>query len=129
MSKMTKKEALNIAIAMLTDEQDEAREVLIKMAEQVSKPRTMSDEAKTALNDKRKAATAAARAALLETVTPVLRKHLISPVTAKELYEAAKTELPADFSWNKVQNILIREMAPELNKVEAKGKPNTYVLK
>lgn len=129
MSKMTKKEALNIAIAMLTDEQDEARNVLIKMAEQVSKPRTMSDEAKTALNDKRKAATAAARAALLETVTPVLRKHLTSPVTAKELYEAAKTELPADFSWNKVQNILIREMAPELVKVEAKGKPNTYALK
>lgn len=129
MSKMTKKEALNIAIAMLTDEQDEARDVLIKMAEQISKPRTMSDEAKTALNDKRKAATAAARAALLETVTPVLRKHLTTPVTAKELYEAAKTELPADFSWNKVQNILIREMAPELVKVEAKGKPNTYALK
>ena len=126
---MTKKEALSTAIAMLTDEQDEARTILIKMAEQISKPRSMSDEAKTKMNEKRKAATAAARAALLETITPVLRKHLTAPITAKDLFEAAKSELPADFSWNKVQNILIREMAPELVKVEAKGKPNTYCIK
>jgi hypothetical protein len=29
---------------------------------------------------------------------------------------------------NKVQNILLREMAPELIKTEAKGKANTYRL-
>ena len=59
----------------------------------------------------------------------MLRKHLSTPLTAKEVFEAAKSELPADCTWNKVQNVLIREMAPELVKTEKKGEPNHYVLK
>lgn len=127
MTKMTKKEALSIALSTMTNE--EAKTVIEGMITQLSKSRSMSDEAKTKANEKRKAATATARATLIDEVAPVLRKYLTTPVTAKELYEVAKTELPADFSWNKVQNILIREMKPELFIVEAKGKANTYCIK
>ena len=128
---MTKKNALELAIATLAinNANDEAVETLNKMLEQLEKARTpMSDEKKAELNAKRKAETAKARAELLAKVTPVLRKYLVSDVTAKELFEMAKEELPSDFSWNKVQNILIREMASEVVKTEAKGKANTYRL-
>ena len=67
-------------------------------------------------------------AELVAKVAPVLRKFLTADITAKELFEAAKAELPEDFSAPKVQNILIREMAPELVKTEVKGKANTYRL-
>lgn len=117
---MTKKEALIAAIAALNTEDDaEAIEVLNKMVEQLSKPR--SDE-------KRKAATASARAELVSKVAPVLRKYLDVDRTAKELFAVAASELPEDFSVAKVQNVLIREMAPELVKTETKGKANTYRL-
>ena len=69
-----------------------------------------------------------ARAELVAKVAPILRKHLTSDLTAKELFEVAKGELPTDFTAPKVQNILLREMAPELVKTEAKGKANTYRL-
>ena len=49
--------------------------------------------------------------------------------TWDELYEAAKAELPTDFTHNKVQNVLLREMRPELVVTEAKGRANTYRLK
>ena len=128
---MTKKNALEVAIAALAidPKNDEVVETLNKMVEQLEKSRTpMSDEKKAELNAKRKAETAKARAELLEKVVPVLSKYLDTDRTAKELFETAQAELPADFSWQKVQNILIREMAPSLIKTEAKGKPNTYRL-
>ena len=132
---ITRVDALNYAIAAVTNSTevltnpDEIVEVLTKVRDQIAKPRKTSDEAKAKANEKRKAATAAARAEMCAQVVPVLRKYLTTPITAKELYEVAKAELPADFSWNKVQNVLIREMAPELTKVEAKGKANTYCIK
>ena len=95
------------------------------MREQLSKPRTNSTE----VNEKRKEATAKARAELVATVAPILRKHLTADMTAKELYDAAASELPTDFNWQKVQSILLREMEKELVKTEAKGKANTYRLK
>ena len=129
---MTKKVALSAAITALNSMEivdTEAVETLSKMIEQLDKPRTpMSDEKKAAANAKRKEATAQARTELLSKVTPVLRKYLTTDVTAKELFEAAKAELPADFSVPKVLNILIREMAPEVIKTEKKSKPNTYRL-
>lgn len=128
---MTKKSALELAIATLAinDKNDEAVATLTKMVEQLEKSRTpISDEKKAELSAKRKEATAQARAELLAKVTPVLRKYLVTDATAKELFEAAKAELPADFSAPKVQNILIREMASEVVKTETKGKPNTYRL-
>ena len=123
---MTKIEALTIALNTIED--TEARETIEKMIAQLSKPRKTSDEAKAKQNAKRKEATAQARAELVAKVTPILRKYLTTDVTAKELYEMTKDELPADFSTAKVQNILLREMAPELVKTETKGKANTYRL-
>ena len=129
---MTKKNALTVALNALnlvnTDEAVEARATLTKMIETLSTSRTMSDEAKAKQNELRKAKTAAARAELVATVAPVLRKYLTADISAKELFEAAKAELPTGFTHNKVQNVLLREMRPELIVTEAKGKANTYRL-
>lgn len=127
---MTKKNALELAIATLSTDNanDEAVKTLQKMVEQLENRTPMSEEKKAEINAKRKTATAAARAELIAKVVPVLRKYLASDVTAKELFEQAKAELPTDFSAAKVQNVLLREMAVELVKTEAKGKANTYRL-
>ena len=142
---MTKRDALRVALSLLTADSyrnpnwtetnpnsvrrdiptPEIREILVKMIDQLS----TSDEAKARVSQKRKEATAAARTALIAKVAPVLRKCLTEDVTAQNLYEKAKNELPEDFSTAKVQNILLRELAPELIKTEIKGKANTYRLK
>lgn len=127
---MTKKNALELAIATLAinEKNDDAVEVLSKMVEQLEKARTpMSDEKKAELSSKRKAATAEARAQIVSVVAPIVRKVATTPMTAKEIF-AASDEWPSEFTVNKLQNVLIREMASELNKVEAKGKPNTYQI-
>lgn len=124
---MTKREALELAVATITNA--EAVEVFNKMIEQLDKRTPMSDEKKAELNAKRKEATATARAELIAKVAPVIRKIAVTPMTAKEILDAGKAEFPADFTAPKLQNVLIREMAPELDKVEAKGKPNTYCIK
>ena len=130
---MTKKNALERAIAVLSiNENDaEAVETLQKMIDALEKARTpMSDEKKAELATKRHEATVAARTAEGELVIPVLSKYLAQSTegyTAKGLFEAAQNELPVGFSWNKVQNYLIRELAPKVEKIEVKGKPNTYV--
>ena len=124
---MTKKTALEIALATVKD--PEARETIEAMIAQLSQKREISPEAKAKASEARKAATAEARKALVEKVAPVLRKYLTADITAKALYEIAKGELPADFSAAKVQNVLLRELAPELVKTEAKGQANTYRLK
>lgn len=138
---ITRVDALNTAIDMITNtielngegDPDEIKltktlEILTKIRDQIAKPRTSSEEAKAKRSAMQKEKTAKARAELVSTVVPVLRKHLTSDITAKELFEVAKDELPQDFSAAKVQNILIREMAPELVKTETKGKANTYRL-
>ena len=123
---MTKIEALTIALNTIED--TDAREIIKKMIAQLSKPRKTSDEAKAKAAAKRKEKAASARAEIVAKVAPILRKFLTADVTAKKLYEIAKDELPADFTAAKVQAMLIREMAPELVKTEAKGKANTYRL-
>ena len=123
---MTKKDALTIAINSIDNE--EVKSVLTNMVAQLEKPRKISDEAKAAASAKRKAETAANRAAFVNAVAPVLRKYLTADMTAKELFAAAQSELPAAVTAPQIQNILLREMAPELIKTETKGKPNTYRL-
>ena len=132
--KMNYVDALNHAIAILntaeqTDETAKAVEKLTALATTLANRNAnrtpMSEEAKT----KRKAETAAKRAELISTVAPILRKHLSKPVTAKELFAAAQAELPEDFTWNRVQNVLIREMAPELIRTERKKGGDTYQIK
>ena len=128
---MTKKEALTLALNAITIENDTDREVVATiqhMIDQLSVTRKTSEEAKAKQSAARKEKTAAARAELVAAVVPVLRTVIRGDMTAKEIYEAAKDALPADFSAAKVQNILIREMASELVKTEAKGKANTYRL-
>jgi hypothetical protein len=125
---MTKKDALTIALN--TIDNAEAKAVIESMIAQLSKPRTpKSEEAKAKANAVRKEKTAAARAELVAKVAPVLREALTAPMTAKELFEAVKANLPEDFTAPKVQNILLREMRDELTITEAKGKANTYTLK
>jgi hypothetical protein len=143
--KMTKSEAMTVAMNLvddymaiatdLTDEQKEkltkAREVYVSYKATLDKPRTVSPEtaakrAKAA--EEKKAANKEARAKRVAEVAPILRKHLTTDVTAKELYALAKAELPADFTSGKVQNILIREMAPELVRTERKKGGDTYRL-
>lgn len=141
--KMTKSEALSVAMdAMnaLTDFSDEisneqrekmetAAGWLTKMKAALDAPRTsQSEEKRAAKAAERKEATAKARMELVSTVAPILRKHLTADVTAKELYAAAKDELPADFTAAKVQNILIREMKPELVRTERKKGGDLYRL-
>lgn len=137
--KMTYVDALNTAIAIMTafDEQDEVTEKTIeklvtmratyqKRAENAQTPK--NKEKAEAINAKRKEATAQARAELIATVTPILRKYLTADVTAKELFTKAQTELPEGFSAAKVQNILIREMKPELVRTERKKGGDLYHL-
>lgn len=128
-STITRVDALNYAINAIENENSEMAAILEKIREQLSKPRTSSDKAKATRSAKQKEATAKARAELVATVAPILRKYLTADITAKELFEVAKTELPEGFSAPKVQNILIREMKDELVKTEAKGKANTYRLR
>lgn len=124
---MTKKDALTIALNSITD--SEAREVIEKMIAQLSKPRTMSDEAKASANAKRKEKTAAARAKVVEVVAPLIRSALTAePLTAVEIFAKIADALPEGFTANKVQYILLHEMADEVSKVETKGKANGYTL-
>lgn len=146
--KMTKVDALNAALSTLTADsyevkcdavfadgtptihtetytQQEVREVIEKMIAQLSKPRKTSDTAKANAKAKR----ANARAEMVAQVTPILREVITHDMTAKEIFTAARERLPQDFTAPKVQNILLREMANELVKTEAKGKANTYRLK
>ena len=123
---MTKKEALTIALSTISDA--DAKTVIEGMIAQLSKPRKTSDEAKAAQSAKRKAATAQARAEMTSQVIPILREVITTDMTAKEIFAAAESRLPEGFTAPKVQNILLREMAPELVKTETKGKANTYRL-
>lgn len=128
---LTRVDALNIAInsiPMDIENPTEVVEVLTKIRDQIAKPRKTSDEAKAAQSAKRKAATAQARAEMTSQVIPILREVITTDMTAKEIFAAASNRLPEGFSAPKVQNILLREMAPELIKTEAKGKANTYRL-
>ena len=132
---ITRVDALNYAIAAVTNSNevltnpDEIVEVLTKIRDQIAKPRKTSDEAKA----KAKAKRADARVALMKQVLPILRDGLSNypdvGQTAKELYEGNRDVLPADFTVNKVQYILLHEMKDEVVKTEAKGKPNIYMLK
>lgn len=123
--KMTKNVALTTALTFIPTEQTEVREVITSMIAQLSKPRKTSDEAKA----KRKEKNAQARASLMEQVLPVIREGISDGSTAKEIFERCKDALPSDFTSNKVQYILLHEMKDEVEKVEAKNKPNVYKIK
>lgn len=131
---MTKKEALTVALnALLGMDTEEAAEAITSingMIAQLNKP--VNEEKKAAVSAARKEKTAAARAELVAAVAPVLRGVLMGDragMTAKDIFVDAQPHLPEGFSWQKVQNVLLREMREELDVIEAKGKPNLYRLK
>ena len=124
---ITRVDALNIAIDTINTyrENDTAVcDILTKIRDQIAKPRTTSDEAKAKASAKR----AKARTELCSQVVPILREVITTDMTAKEIFTAAQERLPQDFTANKVQAILLREMKDELIKTETKGKANTYRL-
>ena len=146
--KMTKIDALNIALSTLTADsydvkydvllsdgtstirtetftQQEVQEVIEKMIAQLSKPRKTSDASK----EKAKIKRANARAELMTQVLPIIREAIADGGTAKEIFERCADDLPDDFTSAKVQYILLHEMKDEVEKIEQKGKPNVYKMK
>ena len=137
--KVTYTDALNTAIAILNSTEAYGEDVealnattekLVALRDSIEKRNAKrgSDETKAKTNAQRKAKNAQERKALMDKVVPVLRNHLTSDITAKDLYEVAKDELPSDFSTAKVQYVLLHEMGDEVVKTETKGKANTYRL-
>ena len=136
---MTRNEALQVVTEVVktmnldefTSEQrakiDDALEVVATMREKLSTPRKSSDEAKAKAASKR----ANERADAIKDVVPVVRETIVNypNLTAKGIYEKCNGTLPADWNANKVQYLLLHEMAEELIKTETKGKANTYRLK
>lgn len=131
MKNMTKHDALVYALNTVMEykDNDDVREVLTTMIAQLSKPRKTSDEAKAKASAKRKENNAKERRALCAQVLPILREAAIEGGTAKEIFERCKDMLPMDFTANKVQYMLLHEMANEVDKIEAKNKPNVYKMK
>ena len=133
MKGITYVQALEMAIKVCSvpanaDDYSDVVKKLTVLKEKYSKPHSTSDEAKA----KAKAKRANERAALMKQVVPILRDGLSNypdvGQTAKELYEGNRDVLPADFTVNKVQYILLHEMADEVVKTEAKGRANIYKL-
>lgn len=131
---ITRVDALNFAIETINGieayeadaiKNSEIVDVLTKMRDQIAKPRKTSDEAKA----KAKAKRADERAVLMAQVLPIVRESVTIGGTAKEIFERCADALPADFTAAKVQYILLHEMADEVEKTEAKGKPNVYKMK
>lgn len=123
---MTYAQALNFAIDSISD--DIVRERLTALRDTLAKRAERSQDSKDKANAKRKEKNAQVRGALMAQVLPILRDHLAEDITAKELFAACANELPQDFTSAKVQYILLHELADEVVKTEAKGKPNTYRL-
>ncbi len=137
--KVTYIDALNTAIAILNSTEAYGEDVealnattekLVALRDTIERrnEKRGSDEAKAKTNAQRKEKNAQERKVLMDKVVPVLRNHLTSDITAKDLYEVAKDELPSDFSTAKVQYVLLHELKDEVIKTEAKGKANTYRL-
>lgn len=118
---MTRKDALTIALSTMTD--SEAKTVIEGMIAQLSKSHSASSKAKAKAAAKRKDA----RVAMLADVLPIVRMGVTDTLsTVKEIYERVSDRLPEGFTAQKVQYLLLHEMAPEVVKVEAKGQPNQY---
>ena len=128
---LTRVDALNFAIDELSKggqvdtEYTEVVEILTKIRDQIAKPRKTSEDTKARAKAKR----ANERAVLMAQVLPIVREGVADGGTAKEIFERCADALPADFTAAKVQYILLHEMADEVVKTEAKGKPNIYTMK
>lgn len=125
---MTYNTAIENAIRVLSTsiENAETIERLQSLATSLAKRNAhkSSDAVKARQAEKR----ANARTEIVNVVAPIVRKAMTSePSTAKEIFEHCEG-LPEGFTSAKVQYLLLHEMAEEIVKTEAKGKPNTYHL-
>ena len=71
------------------------------------------------------------KASVYDAAKPVVLNALrnaTSPMTVKEIYEACESDLPADFSTNKINYALREYWADEVVK-DSSGKVNTYTAK
>ena len=125
---MTYAVALTTAIDTIKDTNPEVAERLTALRETLAKRSQRSEDSKAKASAKRRDANAKARAELCAQVVPILREVITTDMTAKEIFAAAQERLPQDFTVNKVQAVLLREMKDELIKTEIKGKANTYRL-
>lgn len=128
---MTKIDALTTARANFTED-TEVYAVLTKMIDTLGNRKPMSPEAKAKLTEKRQQATAAAQQARQETIVPIITDILRQNpegMTAKDIMENYANVLPADYTWHKVQSVLIRDMKDMVDKIEAKNTANIYRLK
>jgi len=123
---MTYAVALSTAIDTIKDTNPEVAERLTALRETLAKRSQRSEDSKAKASAKRKEQTAEKRAEMASIVVPVLRKVIDRDMTAKEIFENAKEFLPQDFTANKIQTYLLREMKDELVKTETKGHANTY---
>ena len=121
---MKKIDALKIALTTMTDA--EAIETVKHMIAQLSAPRPMSEEKKAARRENAAAERRELMTKVIPPITAVLPTSAEEGRTAKEIFEAAKANLPSDFTANKVQYVLLHDMIDIVGKTEAKGKANTY---
>ena len=89
-----------------------------------------SDESRAKSAEKRKAETAAKRAAFVAQYAPIVRAAMDStPRTAKEIFERMKSNLPADFGAAKVQYMLVhKELGEDVKTIDGGRNANTYSL-
>lgn len=134
---MTRKEAIQImdelANIMLTPQMDEvftaeqkakiaeAKQVMLEMKDTLSRNRDTEAE-----KEKRKAKRAEEVTPIIPVIVSAITKG--ESLTAKEIFERTKTSLPTDWTPNKVQYLLLNDIADKVGKNEVKGKPNTYYL-
>lgn len=113
-----KKIVMESVVAILTNQKSEltAEQVVAAMQEELNK--SMS----------RKAEVAAARQELYDTIAPIIRSVMAEPMTAMEIFEATKDDLPEGFTARKVQYFLVNDMKNEVT-VDNSGKKNKYALK
>ena len=125
---MTYAVALSTAIETMKDTNPEVAERLTALRATLAKRSQRSEDSKAKAYGKRKEQNAAKRAEMCAQVVPILREVMTTDMTAKEIFATAQDRLPKDFTANKVQAILLREMKDEVIKTETKGKANTYRL-
>ena len=130
-NKITNVTALNTAIeALSAEEYAEVVERLSAMRDSLvarSNARK-SDESRAKANAHRKEKVVAERKAIVDVVAPIIRKAMgQDSLTAKDIFARCEG-LPVDFTANKVQYVLLHEMANEVVKTETKGQANTYTL-
>ena len=129
---MLRKDALTIArVTLIRDGQNAAADTIQKMIDQLSKP--LTEERRQARNAANRARRSAKRKAEVAPIIPILRcglDHFRIPITASELLMACAGDLPGHYTTANIQNILSRDMAAEVDRVDiGKNRPYGYVLK